>query len=96
MSLAPDLRSRAETLGQSLPALLAEALRRTWTATPDPKWVIASGDCAIDGGVFAGSYACIGAVENVIPVSLRIRGCPPTPLQLLEGLLALLAQADRR
>ena len=75
---------------------MAEALRRTWAATPDPKWVIASGDCAIDGGVFAGSYACIGAVESVIPVDLRIRGCPPTPLQLLEGLLALLAQADRR
>jgi Ni,Fe-hydrogenase III small subunit len=75
---------------------MAEALRRTWAATPDPKWVIASGDCAINGGVFAGSYACIGAVENVVPVHLRIRGCPPTPLQLLEGLLALLAQADRR
>jgi Ni,Fe-hydrogenase III small subunit len=75
---------------------MAEALRRTWAATPDPKWVIASGDCAINGGVFAGSYACIGAVESVIPVDLRIRGCPPTPLQLLEGLLALLAEADRR
>ncbi len=69
---------------------MAEALRRTWTATPDPKWAIAAGDCAITGGVFAGSYACIGAVETVIPVSLRISGCPPTPTQLLEGLLALL------
>ena len=75
---------------------MAEALRRSWAATPDPKWVIASGDCAIDGGVFAGSYACIGAVENVVPVALRIRGCPPTPLQLLEGLLALLAKVDTR
>lgn len=75
---------------------MAEALRRSWTATPDPKWVIASGDCAIDGGVFAGSYACIGAVETVVPVDLRIRGCPPTPLQLLEGLLALLAHVDGR
>jgi Ni,Fe-hydrogenase III small subunit len=73
---------------------MAEALRRTWAATPDPKWVIAAGDCAIDGGVFAGSYACIGPVDKVIPVDLRIRGCPPTPTQLLEGLLALLARAD--
>jgi Ni,Fe-hydrogenase III small subunit len=72
---------------------MAEALRRTWNATPDPKWVIASGDCAITGGVFAGSPACVGAVENVVPVDLRIRGCPPTPTQLLEGLLALLARA---
>jgi len=73
---------------------MAEALRRTWIATPDPKWAIASGDCAINGGVFAGSYACIGPVDSVIPVSLRIRGCPPTPTQLLEGLLALLAQSS--
>ncbi len=72
---------------------MAEALRRTWIATPDPKWAIASGDCAIHGGVFAGSYACVGPVDSVIPVSLRIRGCPPTPTQLLEGLLALLAQS---
>jgi Ni,Fe-hydrogenase III small subunit len=75
---------------------MREALERTYAATPDPKWVVAAGDCAINGGVFAGSYACIGAVENVVPVSLRIRGCPPTPLQLLEGLLALLVQADQR
>ena len=72
---------------------MAEALRRTWAATPEPKWVIASGDCACTGGVFAGSPACVGAVERVIPVDLRIRGCPPTPLQLLEGLLAVLARA---
>ena len=75
---------------------MAEALRRTWNATPDPKWVIASGDCACTGGVFAGSPACIGAVENVVPVDLRIRGCPPTPTQLLEGLRALLARVSRR
>ena len=47
-------------------------------------------DVAFDGGLFADSYACVGAVENVIPVDLRIRGCPPTPVQLLQGLLALL------
>lgn len=69
---------------------MAEALRRTWDATPDPKWVVACGACAIDGGVFAGSYACVGPVESVIPVDLRIPGCPPRPVELLSGLLALL------
>ncbi len=69
---------------------MAEALVRTWRATPDPKWVVAAGDCACTGGVFAGSYACVGPVANSIPVDLHIKGCPPTPLQLLEGLLALL------
>ncbi len=72
-----------------------EALVRTWRATPDPKWVIAAGDCACTGGVFAGSYACIGPVANAIPVDLHIKGCPPTPLQLLEGLLALLEQVEK-
>jgi Ni,Fe-hydrogenase III small subunit len=69
---------------------MAEALKRTYDATPDPKWVVAIGDCAIDCNVFRGSYACVGAVEAVVPVDLRIPGCPPTPTQLLEGLLALL------
>ena len=69
---------------------MREALLRTYNATPSPKWVIAVGDCAVDGGLFADSYACVGGVENVIPVDLRIRGCPPTPTQLLQGLLALL------
>src|ERR1700761_2823291 len=55
------------------------ALERTWRATPDPKWVIAAGDCAAGCGVFADSPACIGAVSNVVPVDLVIRGCPPTP-----------------
>ena len=69
---------------------MREALERTWRATPDPKWVIAVGDCAIDGGVFAGSYACVGPVAAVVPVDLHIPGCPPTPQAMLEGLLALL------
>jgi len=69
---------------------MREGLERTYNATPDPKWVVAVGDCAIDGGLFAGSYACIGAVEKVVPVDLRIRGCPPDPIALLKGLLALL------
>ena len=74
---------------------MREALERTYNATPDPKWVVAVGDCALDGGIFAGSYAVIGGVSGVIPVDLHIRGCPPNPIQLLKGLLALLeAQND--
>lgn len=69
---------------------MAEALRRTWDATPDPKWVVACGDCACSGGVFAASYACVGPVEAVIPVDLKLPGCPPAPRVLLAGLLALL------
>lgn len=73
---------------------MREALERTWRATPDPKWVVAAGACALDGGEFAGSYACEGGVGAVIPVDLHIPGCPPTPEQLLRGLLALLAPED--
>jgi len=68
---------------------MREALERTWRATPDPKWVVAVGDCAADGGMFAGSYACVGAVAAVVPVDLHIKGCPPSPVALLKGLLAL-------
>lgn len=66
------------------------AVRRTWAATPQPKWVIAAGDCATCGGEFGLSYASCGAVENVIPVDLKIPGCPPTPARLLEGILQLM------
>ena len=69
---------------------MREALERTHAATPDPKWVVAAGDCARDGGLFAGSYAVAGGVSAVLPVDLHIRGCPPDPMQLLAGLLALL------
>jgi Ni,Fe-hydrogenase III small subunit len=69
---------------------MKEALQRTYAATPDPKWVVAVGDCALNGGIFAGSYAVVGGVEKVIPVDLHIRGCPPRPRELLSGLLALL------
>ena len=69
---------------------MREALERTYDATPEPKWVVAVGDCAADGGLFAGSYACVGGVSRVVPVDLHIRGCPPRPLDLLKGLLALL------
>jgi Ni,Fe-hydrogenase III small subunit len=69
---------------------MGEALMRTYNATPNPKWVVAVGNCAVDGGLYRGSYAVVGGVSNVIPVDLHIRGCPPNPVQLLEGLLALL------
>ncbi len=67
---------------------MREALERTSAATPDPKWVVAAGDCAANCGVFAGSYACVGPVSSVIPVDLHIAGCPPSPLALLKGLIA--------
>jgi Ni,Fe-hydrogenase III small subunit len=73
---------------------MREALRRTYDATPDPKWVIAVGACAVDGGMFAGSYAVSGGVNDAIPVDLHIRGCPPSPTELLKGLIALLEHAS--
>lgn len=69
---------------------MREALERTYNATPDPKWVVALGDCAFNGGLFADSYAVEGCVSQVVPVDLHIRGCPPNPTQILQGLLALL------
>ncbi|HEX5421857.1 MAG TPA: NADH-quinone oxidoreductase subunit NuoB [Gammaproteobacteria bacterium] len=69
---------------------MREALERTYAAMPAPKWVVAAGACALDGGVFAGSYAVEGGVSRILPVDLHIPGCPPTPTQLLQGLLALL------
>jgi Ni,Fe-hydrogenase III small subunit len=73
---------------------MREALMRTYNATPDPKWVVAIGACAADGGIFAGSYAVVGGVKDVIPVDLHIRGCPPSPRDLLKGLLALLERTN--
>jgi len=69
---------------------MREALERTYTATPAPKWVIAAGGCAADGGCFAGSYAVAGGAGSVVPVDLVIPGCPPSPAALLKGLLALM------
>jgi len=69
---------------------MRHALERTYAATPDPKWVVAVGDCALDGGIFAGSYAIVGGVSSAVPVDVHIRGCPPRPEQLLAGLLALM------
>jgi Ni,Fe-hydrogenase III small subunit len=74
-------------------ANMAPALRRTWEAVPDPKLVVAIGDCACDGGVFGESYASRGRVANVIPVDLTLRGCPPPPLEILRGILTAVRRA---
>jgi Ni,Fe-hydrogenase III small subunit len=69
---------------------MREALERTYKATPDPKWVVAVGDCAATGGCFAGSYAVVGGVSEVVPVDIHVPGCPPPPLDILKALLVLL------
>lgn len=74
---------------------MRQALERTYAATPSPKWVVALGDCAANCGVFANSYACAGAVKDIIPVDLHIPGCPPPPLEILKGLLGLVAAAAK-
>ena len=71
------------------------ALERTYAATPDPKWVVAVGDCALDGGLFRGSYAVAGGVSAAIPVDLHISGCPPRPDQILQSLLTLLDSVNK-
>ncbi len=77
-------------------ANMAVALQRTYEATPNPKWVVAMGDCAKDGGCFKGSYAVVGGVHQVVPVDLHISGCPPSPRQILAGLLALLESVSAK
>jgi len=69
------------------------ALERTYAAMPEPKWVVAAGDCAAGCGVFAQSYATVGGVASVVPVDLVIPGCPPKPIDLLKGLLTLMEKA---
>ena len=69
---------------------LREALERTYAATPAPKWVVAVGGCALDGGLFKASYACLGGVDAVVAVDVHIPGCPPSPTALLQGLITLL------
>ena len=73
---------------------MAEAVRRTYEATPAPKWVVAVGDCGADGGCFKGGAGVLGGVDRAIPVDLHIPGCPPSPAQLLAGLLALLQSVE--
>jgi Ni,Fe-hydrogenase III small subunit len=70
---------------------MAIALKRTYDATPDPKLVVAAGDCGCNGGIFGESYASLGGVGNVIPVDAQVPGCPPTPTALLRGILAAIS-----
>jgi len=70
---------------------MEEALRRTYDATPEPKLVVAIGDCGCDGGVFGESYASRGRVANVIPVDVAVPGCPPSPVAILQGVLTAVA-----
>ncbi len=69
---------------------MESALRRTWEATPAPKILIAAGQCACDGGEFGTSYASCGGVKNALPVDVQIPGCPPSPVDLLRGILAVI------
>jgi len=69
------------------------ALRRTYDATPDPKLVVAVGDCGACGGIFGAGYASLGAVSNVIPVDVVVPGCPPSPTRLLQGILTAISPA---
>jgi Ni,Fe-hydrogenase III small subunit len=66
------------------------AVRQTYQATPDPKLVVAIGDCGCSGGIFGESYASCGRVSNIIPVDVAVPGCPPSPLRILQGILAAL------
>ena len=72
------------------------ALKRTYDATPEPKLVVALGDCGCTGGIFGESYASLGRVSNVIPVDLSIAGCPPPPLEILRGILGAVRRLPRR
>ncbi|MFA6016042.1 MAG: NADH-quinone oxidoreductase subunit NuoB [Gallionellaceae bacterium] len=67
------------------------ALKRTYDATPEPKLVVAIGECACDGGIFGESYASCGKVANVIPVDVAVNGCPPTPTAILQGILTAIS-----
>ena len=73
---------------------MAVPLRMTYDATPDPKLVVAIGDCARTCGVFAGSYAVVGPVDSIIPVDVTVAGCPPEPTQILQGILAAIGRFD--
>ncbi len=72
------------------------ALKKTYIATPEPRLVVACGDCAIDGGIYKGSYAVTNGVANVIPVDCYISGCPPTPMEIIRGLMQLLNKLTKK
>ncbi len=67
------------------------ALRRTYDATPEPRLVVALGDCGCTGGIFGESYASCGRVASVIPVDVAVPGCPPSPLRILQGILTAIS-----
>ena len=75
---------------------MADPLKRTYEATPDPKLVVAIGDCARDCGIFAGGYGVLGPVSAVVPVDVVVAGCPPTPQMILSGILAALEKREAR
>ena len=75
---------------------MADPLKRTYEATPDPKLVVAIGDCARDCGIFAGAYGVLGPVSAVVPVDVVVAGCPPTPQMILSGILAALDNREQR
>lgn len=75
---------------------MAVALRRTYNATPNPKLVVAVGDCGCSGGLFGESYATCGRVSNVIPVDVAVPGCPPSPTRILQGILTALSPSPVR
>jgi Ni,Fe-hydrogenase III small subunit len=66
---------------------MATALKRTYNAAPPPKLVVALGDCGYNGGIFGESYASLGGIDKIIPVNIKIQGCPPTPVAILQGIL---------
>jgi Ni,Fe-hydrogenase III small subunit len=72
------------------------ALKRTYDATPEPKLVVAVGDCGCTGGVFGESYASCGRIANVIPVDVAVPGCPPTPVALMQGILTAISSGVPR
>ncbi|MDF2120476.1 NADH-quinone oxidoreductase subunit NuoB [Roseiarcaceae bacterium H3SJ34-1] len=74
---------------------MCDAMQKTYDAAPHPKWVVAIGDCAQNGGCFAGSYAVMDGVSKVLPVDLHIPGCPPRPIEILRGMLSLLESASK-
>ena len=70
---------------------MAVALKRTYDATPEPRLVVATGDCGCTGGIFGESYASLGRVSNVIPVDVAVPGCPPTPLAIMQGIMTAIS-----
>ena len=74
---------------------MVTALQRTYDAMPEPKLVVAVGDCGCDGGLFGESYACCGRVSNVLPVDVAIAGCPPAPGAILQGILSAVVSGHK-